>query len=394
MDYLLIISYFTLLLWLYLFLAHGKYLFFSGSNFWCNEIIFKNIFITKNKKDISSKVCVIIPARNEQNNIFKTLNSIKDQKLKYIDIIVVDDNSEDKTSSLVKKFKKTFKNTFLLRGRKLPTGWVGKTWALKQGVDFANKKKFDYYIFIDSDIILKNNLLKNAIYFIEKNNLLMVSLMAKLNCRSFWEKLLIPPFIYFFQKIYPFNLVNTKDSKVSAAAGGFILCKASIFKKENLYNQIKNKLIDDCNIAKLFKKKGNIWLGLTNEVVSGRKYNNLQSIWKMVSRTAFEQLNYSLVLLFLSLFGLFLIYMFPISLIFLAPVFFSVDNIFIHLLMINICSFIIMTIVFSPTLKFFKMKRFFALTLPFSALLYGIMTTSSAMNYFLSGGNVWKGRRY
>ena len=122
----------------------------------------------------------------------------------------------------------------MLNGEKLPDGWVGKTWALKQGVDLANKKQFDYYNFIDSDIILDKNLLRDACLFVKSEKLSMLTLMAKLNCESFWEKLLIPPFIFFFQKLYPFNSVIKKSSGVAAAAGGFIFCKASLFKKKKL----------------------------------------------------------------------------------------------------------------------------------------------------------------
>ena len=89
----------------------------------------------------------------------------------------------------------------MLSGKKLPQGWVGKTWALKQGVDFANHKKYDFYVFIDSDIVLTKNLLIEVNTFINSSGFEMVSLMAKLNCKTIWEKILIPPFIFFFQKI-------------------------------------------------------------------------------------------------------------------------------------------------------------------------------------------------
>ena len=71
---------------------------------------------------------------------------------------------------------------------------------------------------------------------------------------------------------------------------------------------IKNKIIDDCNLASQIKKKGAIWLGLSNKVISIRKYNDLKSIWQMVSRCAFEQLNNSLLLLFLSIIIMTIIY--------------------------------------------------------------------------------------
>ncbi len=394
MSSLVVISYFSLSIWFYLLLFHGRSIIHGGKFFWSNRIIFKNKLKTYSENKVLGKVCVIIPARNEENTIQRTLNSVKNQKFKNLEIVVVNDNSDDRTALIVKKFQKSFKRLKLLNGKKLPKNWVGKTWALKQGVDYANKKDFTYYLFMDSDIVLKKNLLKNVVFSLEQNGYLMISLMAKLNCRSFWEKILIPPFIYFFQKLYPFDLVNKKHSNVAAAAGGFIFCQAFIFKKENLYNQIKSKLIDDCNVAKLFKEKGEIWLGLTNEVVSRREYYNLKSIWRMVSRTAFEQLSYSIILLFLSLIGLIFIYIFPSLLILFGLLILDSNKFTIDLFLINFFSLVIMVIVFIPTLHFYKMKSYFALTLPISACFYSLMTLSSAINYFLSGGNVWKGRKY
>ena len=72
----------------------------------------------------------MIPARNEEKTILKTLNSIKNQNYENLQVLVIDDNSSDKTRKIVNKFKKGFKNLKLLKGKRLPPGWVGKTWAL------------------------------------------------------------------------------------------------------------------------------------------------------------------------------------------------------------------------------------------------------------------------
>ena len=394
MSFYVLSSVLSLTLWLYLTLCHGKRTIYKSLNFWSNRVVFENVkFNSKNKK-VHEKICVIIPARNEEKTILKTLKSLKDQKINNLEIIVIDDNSTDNTSNIINNFKKEFKKVFLLSGKKLPQGWVGKTWALKQGVDFANHKKYDFYVFIDSDIVLTKNLLVKVSTFINSGDFEMVSLMAKLNCKTIWEKILIPPFIFFFQKIYPFNLVIDKKSKIAAAAGGFIFCKANIFREQNLYDLIPNKVIDDCNIAKLIKKKGDIWLGLTNKVQSRRQYNNLKEIWKMVSRTAFEQLNHSVLRLLLSLFGLFLVYVLPfLGLIFSLQIF-ETNELSMYLFTINMLSISMMMFTFSPTIKFFKIGKFFTFTLPFSAIIYGCMTLSSAINYFFFRGNSWKGRKY
>ncbi len=317
------------------------------------------------------------------------MESLKNQNLRDLHIIVIDDNSNDNTKIFVEKFKKKYTKLKLLDGMKLPDGWVGKVWALKQGVDHALKKNYDYFLFIDSDIFIYPGVIEKGINFIETKNLKMLSLMAKLNCNSFWEKFLIPPFIFFFQKLFPFARVNNKNDKLSAAAGGFILCRAELFKKNNLYEQIKNKLIDDCNIAKLIKSHGPIWLGLTNMIKSQRSYDNLSSIWKMVARTAFEQLNFSIYILLICCFGMFLIYIIPY-------IFFVISLLYINttLLITNSMILILIYLAFFPVSEFYGNKKNFLLLMPFSALIYVMMTISSALNHFSEKGKEWKGRSY
>ena len=247
------------------------------------------------------------------------MKSLINQNIKNIFILIIDDNSIDNTKQNAHQTLQNFKNLKfkIIKGKKLPAGWSGKVWALKQGVDIAVSKIFRiFYLWIQTLFCIKISS-KTVFHILKKKNLKMFSLMAKLKCKTKWEKLLIPSFIYFFQKLFPFNRVNSKNNKLSAAAGGFILCKSEIFKDINLYEIIKDKIIDDCNLAKLIKKNGKVWLSLTTRVESRRSYQTLSEIWKMVSRTAYEQLNNSILNLILSIFGLFMLYIFPLmSLIF------------------------------------------------------------------------------
>jgi hopene-associated glycosyltransferase HpnB len=387
MPFLDIISSLNLCLWIYIAFFYGRKNFIKDKFFWSNSIIFEdNIVKTKLS---NKKICVIIPARNEDKYIEETLLSIKNQNISTLHTLVVNDNSTDNTQQVLKNFKRDYKNLQILNGQKLPQGWVGKVWALKQGVDEANKRNFEYFLFIDSDIYLDKGVVTKSVHFVEDKNLVMFSLMAKLNCKYFWEKLLIPPFIFFFQKLFPFGRVNDPKDKISAAAGGFILCKSQIFKQKNLYESIQNKVIDDCNIAKFFKKEGTIWLGLTNLVKSRRTYKNLGEIWKMVSRTAFEQLNFSIIILLICCLGMFLIYLTPY--IILAISVFDLEK---NLMIINLLTIFLMTIVFIPIMKFYKVDQKYLAFIPLFSSLYIIMTCSSAINHFSKKGNKWKGRSY
>ena len=375
-------------LWIYLLFFNSRKYFSYNEFFWSNKIIFEKLHQKNNNVNLQN-ICVIIPARNEEKNISETLNSIIQQGLNNIRILIINDNSTDKTHSVASNLLKKKKIKYqIVKGKKLPNGWSGKVWALKQAVDILKYKKIEYYLFLDSDIILKKGVISETVNFLYKRKLIMVSLMAKLNCSSNWEKLLIPAFIYFFQKIYPFSKVNDPNNSLAAAAGGFILCKSEVFSKENLYDQIKDKVIDDCNIAKKIKEKGNIWLGLTEKVCSRRCYTNLSEIWKMVSRTAYEQLRFSPLYLCLSILGMCIIYLYPL----LALFFF--EEIQISLFLLNILTIVILVISFRPTVNFYKLPYFYYFSLPIVSLIYMMMTFTSAFNFHFRKGNVWKGRKY
>ena len=212
MPFLELISFFSLSSWIYIVFFHGRKNFFKDKFFWSNSVIFEENFVET--KIFNKSICVIIPARNEEKYIEETLESVKDQDIKALHTIVINDNSTDNTKRVLKNFSRNFKNLKILNGKKLPLGWVGKVWALKQGVDEANKGNFQYYLFIDSDIHLNKGIIKNSIKFLEVHDLVMVSLMAKLSSEYFWERMLIPPFIFFFQKLFPFGRVNDPKDQI------------------------------------------------------------------------------------------------------------------------------------------------------------------------------------
>ena len=137
-----ILTLISLLAWLYLLFFYSRKDSSFNGLFWRNKILFENEKVP-NKK-LSCKVCVIIPARNEEKIIAKTLKSISEQNFKNLSVLVIDDNSKDKTSYIARNTLQKAKNLkfFILKGKKLPTGWSGKVWALKQGIDYIRKKQF------------------------------------------------------------------------------------------------------------------------------------------------------------------------------------------------------------------------------------------------------------
>ncbi len=110
--------------------------------------------------------------------------------------------------------------------------------------------------------------------------------------------LLIPAFVFFFQNLYPFPWVNDPARKTAAAAGGSMLVRQSALARIGGIEAIADELIDDCALARRIKSSGcRIQLALATDTRSIRAYGSLGEIWQMVARTAFHQLNYSVVAL-------------------------------------------------------------------------------------------------
>ncbi|MEC4990756.1 MAG: glycosyltransferase, partial [Oscillatoria sp. PMC 1068.18] len=244
----LILTLVSLIIWLYLLGFRGK--------FWLSDQILDNV--TTDSQDFPA-ICAVIPARNEAELLPVTLKSLLSQNYPgSYQIILVDDNSTDNTANLAQNVAQELNQTEKLQvisGKPLPPGWTGKLWAMQQGIEAANNLQpaSKYLLLTDADILHDANNLRRLVIQAETENLALVSLMVRLRCESFWEKLLIPAFIFFFEKLYPFRWVNNPQKLTAAAAGGCILIRQESLAGIGGIKVVRNALIDDCALAKAVK---------------------------------------------------------------------------------------------------------------------------------------------
>ena len=327
-----------------------------------------------------SDVTVLIPARNEAEVIGTTLLSLKTQGYG-LSMVMVDDRSTDGTITAAQTCE--MQNLRIVGGEPLPEDWSGKLWALEQGFRHVNTP---LVLLIDADIELQPGIIQGLRRKLKEDDLHFISLMAQVRMVSFWERLLMPAFVYFFKMLYPFRLSNSGFRGVAAAAGGCILLETRLIKEIGGFRAICNELIDDCALAKRIKSLGyRTWIGLTHSVRSLRSYENLTGIWDMVARTAFFQLRYSGVLLAGTTAIMLLAFWFPV-----AGLFFPTASAKV----VSACALAALILSYLPTLKFYGQSRGWALALPLIATLYLAMTWSSAIRYWVGAGSRWKGRFY
>jgi len=333
-------------------------------------------------------VVAVIPARNEAETIGRTVDSLLAQDYAGdFKIIVVDDNSEDGTSAAAGQSERLT----VITGSPLEPGWKGKLWAVQQGLAAAavHASEARYVLLTDADIDHHRTNLRELVFKAEKESLDLASLMVRLRCVSVWERLLIPAFVYFFQKLYPFARVNDPARPEAAAAGGCMLVRLSALRAAGGIGEIRDRLIDDCALGALLKKGGPLWLGLTEQTHSLRAYDDLSEIWDMVARTAFVQLNHSALALIGTVIGMVIIYVAPPVCMVAALVLRD------HLMgIVSGSAMALMVTSYGPTLRLYGRPGWHGLRLPVAAVLYTLMTMSSALRHWQGRGGVWKGRSY
>lgn len=327
-----------------------------------------------------SNITVLIPARNEEAVVQATLSGIMAQG-KRIKVILIDDQSEDKTASLAGEMLE--KNLKIVSGRPLPDGWSGKLWALHQGFQEVDTP---LVLLLDADIELKPGILSKLHREMKNRKIHLVSLMAYLRMISPWERLLMPAFIYFFKLLYPFHLSNSRFRGVAAAAGGCILVRTDILRAIGGFAGVRGELIDDCALAAKIKSiGGRTWIGLSHSALSLRAYDQPGVIWNMVARTAFHQLHYSITLLLLVTGIMLLMFLMPIIGLFFPSLTAGITS---------LCGLSAMMLGYIPTLRFYRLSWKWAFLMPLIGLLFLAMTWTSAIRFQQGKGAEWKGRAY
>jgi hopene-associated glycosyltransferase HpnB len=358
-------------------------------------------------------VCILVPARNEREALPHTLPALLRQDYPgEFTVILIDDRSEDGTGNVARKIAEGERRADRLRivnGADLPPQWIGKVWALEQGACYCGVRsaecgvpqradpsvkvaKPQYLLLTDADICHAPNSLQRLVRESERAGLALNSRMARLRCMSGPERLLIPPFVFFFNLLYPMRQVNDPAHSLAAAAGGCILLQTAALERLGSFSCIKDCIIDDVNLARQIKRlKDPIQLALSRtEIVSRRVYESVTTIWVMVRRTAFTELRYSWLRLAGTLVGLTLMFVVPP---FLGMVGLGMTGIGVLsragtpspwalvLFAEGFVAWAVMAIVYYPAIHFFKLSVVRCWTLPLAGILYGFMTIDSALRY-------------
>jgi len=362
----------ALAIWLYLVLARG--------GFWLGR--------ERDDRDepaatpeVWPEVVAVVPARNEADVIVRSIGSLLAQDYPGpFRIVLVDDQSDDGTGEVALAIDHAGRLEVMASAPR-PSGWTGKLWAVSQGVERAGGTP-RYLLLTDADIGHAPQNLRRLVMRAEAEGRVLTSLMVRLHCATWPERLLIPAFVYFFEMLFPFAWVN-RPGKVAAGAGGCMLVRRDALAAAGGIASIRGEIIDDCALARRLKGQGPIWLGLTTRAESLRPYTSFGEIGRMVSRSAYAQLGYSPLILIGCVLGMGLTYLAPP----LVALFGEGPG-----RLAAVAAWLLMAVSFLPTLKLYRCSPLWGPALPLIGLLYTVFTVDSAVQVWRGRGGMWKGR--
>jgi hopene-associated glycosyltransferase HpnB len=337
----------------------------------------------------SQRVLAVVPARNEVEEIPRTLVALLAQDHPDLSIVLVDDHSHDGTGDVARRIAEdagAVDRLTVIAPPPLAPGWTGKVWAQHHGVAYALANHPDWIWFTDADILHDRDVLRRLLATARAERRDLVSVMARLRCQTAWERFLIPAFTYFFAALYPFPSVLRSGSRKAGAAGGCMLVRREVIERIGGMATIRDAVIDDVSFARACKAAGaRLWLGYHPGVNSTRGYDDLESIWNMVARSAYAQLGYSPLALVGCVLGLAFLFFVPV----LAVLFGSGP-----VRVLGAAAYGGMVCTYAPMVRYLGAGFVWALPLPAAAAPYTAMTISSAWRHHKGAGATWKGRAY
>jgi len=345
-----------------------------------NFITIDRLNNTDKANDEKSLVSILIPARNEENNIEKCLLSCIRQTYKNVEIIVLDDSSEDRTSEIVKRViaKYSDKKIFLYESKSLPAGWKGKNWACH---NLSKHAKGDYLLFIDADVELGINAVNSALCLMSKDNIQMITAFPTQIMKTFGEKIFVDLVInWTFLNLFPFRLTKSLKSEfLTPVIGQFILVDKNIYLESGGHEAAKDDVVEDRTLGINIKRTGaNILPILGGNQLFCRMYTSTSEAYKGFQKNSFKgsQMN----------FIAYTIFIFTVPSLFYIPIFLAfVDKIFLIVVIMWLSGLVMKSLILKQNpllIILFPLQIISIVPLGISSML----KTRNHQNY-------WKGRQ-
>jgi glycosyltransferase involved in cell wall biosynthesis len=262
------------------------------------------------------KVSVIVPAFNEEDNIESCVRSILESShlsYPYLDVIVIDDQSTDRTWAILQRLKEDSADSRLniYEGLPRPIGqqWTGKNWACYQG---AQRAEGAFFFFIDADVRLKPGAIAAVVQTAYAEKIDLLTCIPTIFCGSLIEYLVQP--LIFINLLITFNsdIVKDPNTKITYALGPFLVFNSATYQKIGGHEAVARDVAEDVAFARLIKQNGfKLQHALGPKLASLRMYRNLSTLWEGWTKVLYVGAHRSIIAMGLLVFAMITAYIFP-----------------------------------------------------------------------------------
>jgi cellulose synthase/poly-beta-1,6-N-acetylglucosamine synthase-like glycosyltransferase len=241
--------------------------------------IFNAITIIRPRSQSSQSLSfsLLVPCRNEAENATDLVTSLRALDHHNFEVIFIDDNSTDGTGDLLRQAIASHPSMKVISAAQLPDGWMGKPWALSQGLSHATH---DYIVTIDADVRLEPHALSAMDAVLQRTGSDFLSPYPRQEAITLSERLIQPLLQWTWMSTVPLRLaMQSSRTSLAVANGQFLLVKKSALISCGGFATIKSSVLDDIDLARALIHSGfhgGVCDGST--IASTRMYSSFREI--------------------------------------------------------------------------------------------------------------------
>ena len=235
-------------------------------------------------------VDAIVPARDEEAHVAATVAALRAQEYPRLAITVIDDQSTDATASILAGLAESGAPLRVVSGVERPEGWVGKTWAVHQGVIGSEA---EWLWFVDADMGLHPRALATAMAEADRQGVDLVSLLPGATCETFWQGAIASTLVQILAQLYPLDRVNDPARPEAIAAGGFVLIRRTAYEEAGGHEACRRSIVEDIQLARNVKASGGrLAIRLGPGLAWTHFYGEFAAIWRGLRKNAYAGMDF------------------------------------------------------------------------------------------------------
>ena len=337
-------------------------------------------------------VSVLVPARNEEHRVLnECLESILAQDYPQFEVIAVNDRSTDATSAILQTLANSHKHLSIIEGQALPTGWLGKPYAMHQAL---NQARGEWILATDADMIFETSALRTALDHTLKQKAEAITLIPHFEAGSFWERVMIPTWTWVFLMYTVFYRIRDPKTPGAVGIGGFFLVRRAALERIGGYAALRNEVMEDVRLAEMLKRSGaRLVTAYAPHLLSTRMYSNFREMWECSTKNWFSGVGFSLPFALLCVLSMYLISVAPPVVALVSAIGFAAGADLSPLFIPSALSWLLQVLVLAIMSVRSRVSPFYALTAPLGLTLQYAMLLDSSLRITTGKGVTWKGRR-